>query len=94
MLKHSDILGSLLPFAACCTKVRSGPEVPSATAYQNTLFEGHRQLAGLQRWEFAVSWANIASRNTVSQHINLKHCVQQSKSSRQHFWQHFALRPT
>ncbi len=39
MLKHSDILGSLLPFAACCTKVRLGPEVPSATAYQNTLFE-------------------------------------------------------
>jgi|GEM_PF-5816192 hypothetical protein len=46
MLKHSDILGSLLPFAACCTKIRLRPEVPSATAYQNTLFEGHRQLAG------------------------------------------------
>lgn len=56
MLKHSDILGSLLPFAACCTKVRSGPEVPSATAYQNTLFEGHRQLAGLDLKSYRLTW--------------------------------------
>ena len=62
-----------------------GPEVPSATAYQNTLFDEvclkHNPTT---QWLAHIVEAETASLNTVSQHTNLNHCVQHSKSPHKH----------